>query len=81
MFVIICVVALYVISNIIIVISWIRIKSVKKKNNGILKYTEYLRNIVDIYNRREHEYKKSDKCWLISIAGKKTEGKKMWRAK
>ena len=67
LFVIICVVALYVISNIIIVISWIRIKSVKKKNNGILKYTEYLRNIVDIYNRREHEYKNQINA-VISIA-------------
>ena len=49
------------------VISWIRIKSVKKKNNGILKYTEYLRNIVDIYNRREHEYKNQINA-VISIA-------------
>lgn len=48
---------LYVVSNIIIVISWIKIRNVQKKNDGIMEYAEYLKNIVDIYNRREHEYR------------------------
>ena len=66
-YVLIALIILYIIGNIVIATIWIRMKVIQEKNDNVIAYTEYLKNIVDIHNKREHEYKNQINA-VISIA-------------
>lgn len=72
MYILLVLIIIYIVCNIVTAIIWIRMKVVQEKNENIISYTEYLKNIVDIYNRREHEYKNQINA-IIGLAENNTK--------